>query len=367
MSAKLRQALRASDLFILLTLAVVIVAAVWRFKPWRLEIAMVGGFIIFALLLWRVLSLYLNANAYSERKDFIDLHAKILGSAALIISLLFTWQGIKLNQTTSETTQRLSLMSLQDAERRQIDDRFNRALEQLGSDKREARLGAIYSLGKIAADSIELKAKSDAIGAAGQESRDSSPLVKNSVDFHWSIMQTLASYARGNAPINKNNTRRPEAMATDIQAALDVLAWRGRTYLNGEDQRLELHGTDLRFAMLKDKEIVSKDSVTREGAHFEGAQLYDVDLEKANLRGIHLEGAILKNAKLKDADLSGAYLAGADLAGADLEGTKLAKATGLTPVGIYLSKNQGEKIKEIDDELKKNLQAYADKLRKLQQ
>lgn len=321
----------------LLTVMISIVSTAVIFGKWKdadnqevnyqLEIGLAGGFIVFAFLLWKILSLYLNANEYSERKDFVDLHAKILGSVALVVSLLFTWQGIKTTQKTSEENQQiaiknqmLTLQSLENAERKQIEDRYNSALQQLGSKEREARLGAIYSLGKIAIDSIEFSKKN-----------------QNSRDFYWEIMQTLASYVRGNAPVTKISERSSKAMPTDIQAALSVLAWRSRSYKNGEEQPLELYNTDLRGLILKDKDP-EEGTFNRKGGNFEGAQLTGTNFENANLRGIKFKKAILKNAVFTNAYLAGSDFTGADLACADLTNADLGNAT-VTPKQILSAKN----------------------------
>jgi hypothetical protein len=59
------------------------------------------------------------------------------------------------------------------AQERQITELFTAAVDQLGSDNLENRLGAIYALERIAEDSV----------------RD-----------HWPIMEILATYVRQNAP-----------------------------------------------------------------------------------------------------------------------------------------------------------------------
>ena len=358
MPINLRRVLDAPSIIILVVVGIVTFVTLRRFPNWRLEIGIAGGFILFAILLWKILVLYLDANTYEQKKDFVDVHAKILGGAALIVSLVFTWQGLKLNQSSAETTQRLSLLSLRDTERRQIEDRLNKALEQLGSEKKEARIGAIYSLGKIAADSIELKAKFDAVNKEALSSNVGQPLFESPTDFHWTVMQTLASYVRGNASRGTSGCQPTRQLPPDIQAALTVLGWRKRTYGNGEDQRLELYETDLRGVILKDKEGLPGSS-NLEGARFEGMQLWNVDLSGANLRGIHLEGAILDGSCLRNANLFGAHfsdrtgLIDTDLEGADLKGSK-----GLTLDQIMTSKNW-EKAKHLPEDVQKELDATA--------
>lgn len=355
MPKSFRQIFDLSSAISLVAIGIVAGLAFYRLNGWRLEIGIAAGFAIFAIILWKILALYLDAGTYEEKKDFVDVHAKILGGAALIVSLIFTWQGLKLNQESSETTQRLSLLTLQNTERRQVEDRLNKALEQLGSEKREARIGAIYSLGKIASDSIELKAKFDSMNFASKSSNDGT-LFESPTDFHWTIMQTLASYVRGNAARNTGGGQSSQQIPSDIQAALNVLGWRQRTYGKGEDQRLELYETNLRGVILKYKEG-SPSNPNREGANLSGAQLWNVDLTGANLQGIHLEGAILDGSVLKNANLFGAHFSNlTGLTDTDLEGADLKSATGLTLDQIKDAKNW-DKAKHLPDDVQKALDA----------
>jgi uncharacterized protein YjbI with pentapeptide repeats len=306
-----------------------------KFPDWQVEICLAGGFIIFALLVWMILTLYLNADSYEQKKDFVDVFAKIIGGAAVVVSLIFTWQELKLTKTTSETTQSLSLLTLQNTERRQIEDRLNKALEQLGSETREARIGAIYSLGKIASDSIEFN----------QATKNSGPMFEPPTDFHWTVMQTLASYVRGNAARTGGKAGGSKQIQPDIQAALNVLGWRKRAFKKGEDQRLELYQTDLHGLILKEKDGLQG---SKQGADLAGTQLWKVDLTGANLRGINLADAVLDDSILKNASLFGACLANTGLIDTDLEGADLQGVMGLTQEQVETAKNW-QKAKNLPD------------------
>jgi hypothetical protein len=160
----------------------------------------------------------------------------------------------------------LTLRNLQVTQDKQITEHYTRAVEQLGSAKLEVRLGAIYALERIARDS----------------ERD-----------HWPIMEILTAYVQRRVSIGVKpppqektqphktppTTRRsPPKPAADIQAVLTVIGRRARTYDKGEDQRLDLSDTNLRWARLAD-------------AHLEGAYLVGAHLEETELWGAHLEGA----------------------------------------------------------------------------
>jgi len=129
-------------------------------------------------------------------------------------------------------------------------------------------------------------------------------------------------------------------LTTDIQAILTVFGRRSRIYGKGEDQRLDLAGTDLRGAHLREAHLEDADL---KGAHLEGADLRHVHLEDADLTDAHLEdaqlleahlegallwyahleGALLRHAYLKRAELCEAYLEGAALWNTHLEGALL--------------------------------------------
>ena len=241
----------------------------------------------------------------------------------------------------------LAPLHLEISQKGQINDRFTKAIEQLGAvdqggrKRLEVRLGGIYALEQIAKDSPD--------------------------DHHWPIMEVLTAYVRENAPWKEEEPRsqeeisprepqptqsnqapprlaadiqailvllrqpiqislaRPRLAATDIQAILTVLGRRTRTFGKGEDQRLDLTGTALRSANLWGAHLEEADLTA---AHLEGANLVWARLEGAGLLDAHLEGANLADAHLEGAFRVGAHLERANLRGAHLEG--LERAMGLT-------------------------------------
>jgi hypothetical protein len=157
-----------------------------------------------------------------------------------------------------------------------VTDRYTKAIEQLGSDRLDVRLGEIYALERIMIDSA----------------RD-----------HPTIVDVLAAFVRERAPARSHvpavapspdpdAAGKPEQYprpATDAQAAVTVLGRRpaGRT---------ERGPVDLTRAYLADADLT--------GANLTGA----------NLANATLDGAYLGGANLFSADLAGAYLANATLA-----------------------------------------------------
>jgi hypothetical protein len=76
-----------------------------------------------------------------------------------------------------------------------ITDRFTKSIEQLGNDKLEVRLGAIYALERIAYDS----------------SRD-----------HWPIMETLTAYIRENSPWPPKESDPEHTLQAEIRRILQL-------------------------------------------------------------------------------------------------------------------------------------------------
>jgi Pentapeptide repeats (8 copies) len=226
----------------------------------------------------------------------------------------------------------------------QITERFTRAVEQLGSDKLEVRLGGIFALERIAKDS-----EAD----------------------RWAIADTLVAFVRTHAPWRAGapesqdphptptiDERLPwlAERALDVQEAVRVL---GRRPPTREQRQLQLTRVDLRRswlagarlanttlrntnlaksrlaeAHLEDSDLVRADlrRVDAAGTHFSRSSLRSAYLDEADLHGARLDqanlfGASLWKADLRDADLREANLRDADLRGADLRGADLERAT----------------------------------------
>jgi hypothetical protein len=212
-------------------------------------------------------------------------NAYIIGGCLAVIGIILTFWRIR--------TLEKQVMVAQEG---QITERFTRAIEQLGSDRMEVRLGGIYALERIANDSDK---------------------------DYWPIMETLTAYVRERAPwrdipqekkvdASATEPASPEQEsdikpATDIQAVLTVLGRRKYRYDQKEEKgRLNLTNTDLRGLDLM-------------SANIEGADLRRAHLERANLWGVHLEGTDLALAHLEGANLTGVHMEEAILTEAHLE------------------------------------------------
>jgi uncharacterized protein YjbI with pentapeptide repeats len=218
------------------------------------------------------------------------------GGTFLLVTALLTWRQIQVNREG------------------QITDRFTRAVQQLGEDgKLDVRLGGIYALERIAADSPS---------------------------EHGAIVEILTAYVRGHAtpaaPVAEPAGAALRVRAADVQAAMAVLG--RRTVLPGDPQVLQLDGLDLRAATLPGADFSLADlsgsdlagsglyEADMHGANLAGARLAEADLGEANLRAARLQEADLNGARLAGSNLEAADLRRANLRGVDLSGSRLARA-----------------------------------------
>jgi hypothetical protein len=185
----------------------------------------------------------------------------------------------------------------------QITDRYTRAIEQLGSEKMDVRIGGIYALERVA--------------------RDSSP-------DRPTVMEVLAAFVREHShepwqPTRPAATRRsPElGLRPDIQAALTVI---GRREIDQDQLPVDLSDADLSRAQLPQADLAR--------CSLNYSDLTGANLFRANLRQTEFVGANLTRANFRESDLSSAnftfavmneaLLAGADLRLAIFSGAKLA-------------------------------------------
>ncbi|MFC2085765.1 pentapeptide repeat-containing protein [Bacteroidota bacterium] len=205
--------------------------------------------------------------------EFRRTLAQIIGGLVILLGVYLTWRRTRAIEEQVEIGRSEAVT----IHKSQINERFNRAVEQLGNTENLAiRLGGIYALEQIAKDAPE--------------------------EYFWTVMEVLAEYVReygtGRGEINESAkpSRGSVELRKDIGAILKVIGRRDRTH-DPLTSRIELRGIDLRYANL---------------SYF---QLKGVDLRKAQLKGADLEGA----------DLRGAILAKADLTDASLFNSKLSK------------------------------------------
>ncbi|HTJ66688.1 MAG TPA: pentapeptide repeat-containing protein [Actinospica sp.] len=265
---------------------------------------------------------------------------KMVAGAGAIVALVYTARKHALDRQAHALS-----------EQGQVTDRYTKAITQLASEKESERIGGIYALERIMADS----------------ERD-----------HSTVVEVLAAYVRQHAQPDTSDASRsrnvsatriermrarvphpkaqPARVTNDVQAAMTVLARRPerdepfpvdlrRTSLVGLElplyarlagvllaeadlTRARLDGATLTGADLRRATLTRADlgGATLTEANFHQATLNRAFLEEATLTGADLGMATLTGAHLRDATLTGAYLGMATLTGAYLEGATLTGA-----------------------------------------
>jgi len=186
----------------------------------------------------------------------------------------------------------------------QASERFTRAIDQLGSPRREVQLGGIYGLEQIA---------------------------QQAPANRLAVTEVLVAYLHRRIPrpakpvLGMPEVEELRIRAPDAQAALTVLA---RRQVAPSDPRLDLGALDLIRANLGSGNLPRADlrGADLRLANLTNANLNHAALNAADLRRAHLLDADLRSASLLVADLRGAFVRGADLRGAALYGAKLHKA-----------------------------------------
>jgi Pentapeptide repeats (8 copies) len=150
----------------------------------------------------------------------------------------------------------------------QVTDRYTKAIDQLGSEKLDVRVGGIYALQRVA---------------------------RVSASDHPTVMEVLAAFIREHSreewPVPEPDISPARAHPfprPDVQSALTVI---GRRDVRRDRQRIDLTAAVLPGALLF------------------GADLTRVRLVDADLRGAKLTGANLTNADFTSADLTDALWA----------------------------------------------------------
>jgi uncharacterized protein YjbI with pentapeptide repeats len=235
-----------------------------------------------------------------------------IGGLAVLIGAFFTYRQVQTGRQQLEV-----------AQQGQVTERFTRAIDQLGHENMDVRLGGIYALERIANDSVQDRA---------------------------AVAEVLTAFVRGHSPWPPSQPGQApmnaailavaplRVRAADVQAALTVLGRRQAPMDSA--QSLDLRVTDLRRADLTGAQLAEvnlfgaqlqearifggnlRAAILAE-AQIEGAFLAEVQLQGADLRRARLQQAALSKADLRHANLSSAKLQDADLSSAKLEGATL--------------------------------------------
>jgi hypothetical protein len=217
----------------------------------------------------------------------------------VVIGAVATWRQVQVNREGQTT------------------ERFTRAIEQIGSENIDVRIGGIYALERVG---------------------------RNSLPERPQIQYILGAFVRGHSPWQgvpadgfEHPTREVDqtlpwmyVRAPDVQAAMEVL---GRRLATPDALHLYLSRVDLRSANLNGanltEAIMRHSNLARAwlgDALLDGAELQNTDLRQARAVRTRLTNANMRGAYLVDADLRGADLRGADLRGADMRAQHLEEA-----------------------------------------
>lgn len=223
-------------------------------------------------------------------------------------------------------TASIAWLNLKATEDKQITERFAKAIEQLGSQDLQVRIGAIYSMERLAKDSP----------------RD-----------HWTVMEVLTSFIKSKSfkqesviipnlenlqnksrdtitqsVLQKIQQEQQIKITIDIQAALTVISRRNHNQ-DPKDKYLDISHCDIR------------------GADLRKAKLNKADLTNTNLSRANLEDAELSEAKLQNSDLTHAWLNKANLKRANLHLAKL-NAAQLQEAQLQKTDLTGAEIKSVN-------------------
>lgn len=202
----------------------------------------------------------------------------------------------------------------------QYANRYDKAIDKLGSSSVVTRVGAIQLLKNLSRDS-----EADHIAVM----EVLTTYVRDMAAWKEEQQQTLDSYLKQIRFVNAQSIMKPR---TDIQTALTSIGHRRsekqRQYELVRLYRIDLSGSDLRGANLESFHL---EGANLEGTHLEEANLQGAYLNRAKLIEARLDEAHLATACLDDAQLQYAYMEGVNLYGAslkkaDLEGVHLERA-----------------------------------------
>jgi hypothetical protein len=228
----------------------------------------------------------------------------------------------------------------------QVTDRYTKAIEQLGSEKLDVRIGGIYALERIARDSAKdhptvmevltafIREHSHEpwpppeTGSSGRTA--AAPRALSSTTRTQRPARTV-QYLAARSSSSTSNPPEPERVTRpDVRAAATVI---GRRNAKRDIRPIDLARVDLTRADLTDANL---NLANLNGAHLTGADftraalvgayLYDADLDGAHLIAAYLMGAHLTSAHLDGADLRDAHLDGAHLGTAHLTRAILTRA-----------------------------------------
>ncbi|MGK2871392.1 MAG: pentapeptide repeat-containing protein [Alphaproteobacteria bacterium] len=247
-------------------------------RVWLWTFAAIAAYVIFSFYVYSAL---LSADTRIDELSFWDTNPEDARNLILVIGgwlgVLAAIVGFVLAGFRTSTQMQMTQTAIDG----QVTERFTRAVEQLGHEKRAVRLGAIYALERIAKDS--------------DRDRDT-------------IVETLAAYIREMAPYWSPHDKKDPI-------------WQGAEIDSDANLAYPRPAIDIEAALTVICRMMPADDPIREKLDLRYTDLRGLNAPGINLSGIRLVGANLSKANLSEADLSRA-----DLAVAWLLNTNLTRA-----------------------------------------
>lgn len=242
----------------------------------------------------------LTSNQRLERES--DLRGSLLQAVAglvVAVGAMFAAWNVVLNREANRL-----------AERGEVTERFAKAIEHLASDRIEIRLGGIFSLRRLAADSA---------------------------DDAKTVTEVLSAFVRTHSHARAPNSEPPRPLRDDLLAAMSVLIDnRANTRARPNLRKIDFSQADLSNLTLIQFDMQEADfrSSSLVGCRLHNANLSRADLRQANLFAADLSWATLHRADLSDANMVQAFLSGTALDQAKMPGTILVRTDLSAVVGV---------------------------------
>lgn len=284
------------------------------------------------VLLWRFLKWNLAPSTYKERQELLQLVVQVLGGVIILFGVYATWKNLQIVQDNFKL-----------AQDGQLSERFTKAIDQIGKDVPQTRLGGMYALIDIAESHNEYYEQVVQVLSAYVRINSAWPPVPKSQE---KTKPEDKSEIKGNSNNRTQVTKSPEGenLATNDVAQIDVpidiqaiLTFIGKYPVRLIDcgkrpdgyRKVNLSKTNLYNANLlgtksqpMNLESVNFREIHTNQANFTGALLKCADFQKSVL----LESTIFTTAVLDGAVFTEATMPAAILVDAQLKGTVFVRA-----------------------------------------
>lgn len=241
----------------------------------------------------------LKREALGIQNSLYNSFIQTMGGLFFFVTAFFAWRNLIVAQNTLESS-----------EEKQVTERFGNAVEHLGSDRVEVRLGGVYELKRIAQDSIKKDYRPTIEILSG--------FIRERTRSKWKDSpHPQSSYEVNKSPLTANLSL-PEA---DVEAALEV----ARNLYNDADnpdrnKKLDLRNSDFRWLLLINHDF-RKINLGR--ACFYGSDLQYVEFNEADLNCADFRSSILNFANFSGAILDKAIFSEIDTTGSPTKAAEL--------------------------------------------